>query len=316
MTEPGKLQSACKVPGTLILLLAGAILTVSQTPPLPTDPVEQFRQLLNLPAEQRDPALAGRPATVRDFLAERVREYLALPPADRELRLRATRLRHYLRPLMALAAAERAPRLAQVPGELRPLVEVRLAQWDRLPEAARREILEHEWMLHAVLRYGQGSAEQQQARLESLPAGRREQVTKELTAWRSLPAEKQGELMRRFNAFFTLDPEERNRVLARLPAARREALMPTILNLQQLPEGQREACLDALLRFVTMTPAQQAQFLQNAAEWRKLSEAEKQAWRHVVVEFPPLPPGLGTPPLPPGLDGTPSPPPIQLLTGR
>ena len=50
-----------------------------------------------------------------------------------------------------------------------------------------------------------------------------------------------------------------------------------------------------------MTQAEQARFYANAELWQKMPESERAAWRKVVVEFPPLPPGAGLPPLPPGL---------------
>ena len=68
-----------------------------------------------------------------------------------------------------------------------------------------------------------------------------------------------------------------------------------------LPKNERAACLNALKKLGQMTQEQQAQFYANAEQWKKMSEAERTAWRKVVIEFPPLPPDAGPqPPLPPG----------------
>ncbi len=136
------------------------------------------------------PAAAGARQDSRQ-----VREYQALGPDERELRLRATELRWYLTPLLHVPAAERAERLAQVPEDLRGLVQSRLAQWDILPPSIQQEFLTNDQTLHYF------------ARIE--PAG--------------TPAAnpEQQKIAEQFNQFFELTPAEKRRTLGTLSDAER-----------------------------------------------------------------------------------------------
>ena len=68
-------------------------------------------------------SLTNRPPEIRARILAKVREYQALDPDERELRLRATELRWYLMPLLREPPTNRAARLAQVPEDLRELVQ-------------------------------------------------------------------------------------------------------------------------------------------------------------------------------------------------
>ena len=96
-------------------------------------PVDLFRELLAMTPAERENYLTNRPPGIRDRILAKVREYEALDPNERELRLRATELRWYLLPLMHESPTNRAARLAAIPDDLRPLVKNRLQQWDILP---------------------------------------------------------------------------------------------------------------------------------------------------------------------------------------
>src|ERR1041384_2974448 len=62
-------------------------LATSQKPP-----IDYFRQLLAMTPAEREEALASKPPHHKDFLLSKVREYEALKPEERELRLRSTQL--------------------------------------------------------------------------------------------------------------------------------------------------------------------------------------------------------------------------------
>ena len=96
-------------------------------PPLPQSPVVLFRQLLAMTPKERADSLTNRAPEGRARILDKVNEYLAMDPNERELRLRATELRWYLMPLFQTAPADREASLAQVPDELRELVKSRLA---------------------------------------------------------------------------------------------------------------------------------------------------------------------------------------------
>src|ERR1044072_315689 len=69
-------------------------------PPLPKPPVTYFRELLALSGGELDRELLSVAEPARDRLRAKLREYAALTPEEREIRLRATELRWYLAPLM------------------------------------------------------------------------------------------------------------------------------------------------------------------------------------------------------------------------
>ena len=113
-------------------------------PPTPVShptPVAFFRQLLAMTPGERVHALTNRPVAIRGKIMAKVKEYLALDPNERELRLQATELRWYLAPLMRLPAAQRGARLAQVPDQWRNIVQSRLSEWDILPPPLQQELL-------------------------------------------------------------------------------------------------------------------------------------------------------------------------------
>jgi hypothetical protein len=100
----------------------------------PQSPVDFFRQLLAMTPEEREEFLTNRPPEIRDRILAKVREYLALDPDERELRLRATELRWYLLPLLRESRGPIAPRAwRRSRTDLRELVASRLEQWSILP---------------------------------------------------------------------------------------------------------------------------------------------------------------------------------------
>src|SRR5687767_6917141 len=71
---------------------------VPQPPPLPPSPVDFFRRLLPMTPEQRESALEKYSPKTREFVTAKVKEYEALPPEERENRLRTLELRWHLLP--------------------------------------------------------------------------------------------------------------------------------------------------------------------------------------------------------------------------
>ena len=61
--------------------------------------------------------------------------------------MRATELRWYLMPLLRESPTNRAARLAQMPADMRELVQDRLDEWSILPPTLQQEFLENEHIL-------------------------------------------------------------------------------------------------------------------------------------------------------------------------
>jgi predicted Fe-S protein YdhL (DUF1289 family) len=255
--------------------------------------VAAFRILLAMRSDARATELAAKPARVREVLSTRLREYDALSPAEREARLRATELHYHLRPLLTTIPATRAAQLAVVPDSFRPQVEERLAAWDKLPAEIQREILTNERLLQAITRPAVPNA------FPPLPPGLEPRVPDNVAQWQALDARQREQLLDNFTHYFRLDERAKTKVVAALPAPKRAEAERTLDQFAQLTPDERAACMTALRQLSQMTQAEQARFYANAEQWRKMSETERAAWRKVVIEFPPLPPGAGPqPPLP------------------
>lgn len=238
-------------------------------------PVDFFRKLLQAPANERTRLLAGRSLMARNRILDKVREYEALDPEERESRLQATELRWYLVPLMGLARADRTNQLAQVPADLLPLVQVRLTQWDILPPPLQNRYLTNESALRYIAQNPRSSP----------PNPRAEQLAEQ------------------FADFFKVRPDEKQRVLNTLSEPERAQMEKTLKAFDQLPAAQRAICVRNYAKFVGMSEAERAEFLRSADNWSKMSAEERQTWRDLVSRvpiWPPLPPQSPiVPPLPP-----------------
>ena len=240
--------------------------------------------------------LTNRPPEIRKRILAKVDEYEALDPNTRELWLRSTELRWYLMPLLRESPATRAARLAQVPDDIRELVESRLNEWTILPPPLQQEFLKNE----RTLRYfdsvdvsnsppenvGHRPGDGGQAHRNALSETRSRQMTAD------------------FNQFFELTPVEKQKVLGTLSTAEQQQMEQTLQAFEKLPPGQREECIRSFAKFAGLSTAGRAEFLKSAQRWSQMSPAERQAWRDLVAnvpEWPPLPPGFITPPPPPPL---------------
>lgn len=295
----------------LVLVLASApVLAQTKTapvlPPLPTlkSPVDTFRELLLLTPAERTKALADRPAVVRERLMEKLREYQALNPNDREARLLATELRWWLLPLMRLPATNRTNELAQVPVRLRKLVEDRLQVWDLLPPPLQQAQLDNEDVQQLFTRIQSSTPAQRQQILNNLSPARRQMLEAGLERWTAMSAEERRRTCERFDQYFELTAREQKRVLNTLSDAERQHMELTLRTFEKLPREQRIVCVRSFEKFASMNISERQQFLKNAERWEKMSPAERETWRKLVKQvpdFPPLPPGFGNeaPALPP-----------------
>jgi hypothetical protein len=283
--------------GAVAFAQSGA--TPPSLPPL-RSPVDTFRELLGMTSEQRKTALAARPAETRQRLFAKLREYQALQPEARELRLRATELRWWLLPLLRLPDTNRIAELTAIPIDLRKLVDDRLAQWDLLPPDLQKELLAKEdaSQLEAL------TVAQREQSLARLPLERRVALEADLARWRALTETERRATCEQFDGYFNLTLHEQKKVLSTLSETQRQQMEQTLSAFEKLPREKRIACVRSFEKFANLGLAERQQFLKNAKLWQQMSLAEREAWRNLVnnvADWPPLPPGFGEtmpPPLP------------------
>jgi len=238
----------------------------SLVPPTPKiqSPVDFFRQLLAMTPAERNAALTNRPPETRVKILAKVREYQAFSADERALRLRATELRWYLVPLLRVPPAEREARLANVPDDLRDLVQSRLTQWEILPPPLQQEFLTNDQTLHYFARV-------------------------EPTNTPSASPEQQ-QITGEFNQFFELTAAEKKSTLNTLSTAERAQMEKTLQSFEKLPPRQRLVCVRNYAKFAGMSGTERAKFLKNAESWSKMSPTERQTWRDLVENVPIWPP--------------------------
>ncbi len=261
-------------------------------------PVDFFRQLLAMPAKERNDFLTNKPPEFRARLLAKVREYQLLDPNERELRLCATEVRWYLFPIFHSATTNRATQLAQVPEHLRELVKARVDEWDALPPQLQQEFLENERTLHY---FSHIDATNNPPPPPADHGGFSNLWHADQERWSALSANKRRELTNRFNQFFELTPAEKQKSLNTLSDAERRQMEQTLQSFDKLPAQQRRECIHAFTKFAGLSPAERAQFLKDAERWSQMPPNERQAWRDLVTHvplWPPLPNALIMPPLP------------------
>jgi Protein of unknown function (DUF3106) len=258
--------------------------------PRPRSPVALFRQLLAMTPEEREIFLTNRPPQIREGILAKVNEYQALDPNERELRLRATELRWYLLPLLQESPSNRAVRLARVPVDMRELVKSRLDQWTILPPQLQQELLENE----QALRYFAHLDVSNTTILQKIaPPG------SELARWAAMTEMQRKQIATSVDQFFALTPDEKEAALNTLSDAERAQMEKTLQTFGKLPPDQREECIHAFAKFASMSAPEKQEFLKNAERWSRMSPADRQTWRDLVVnvpEWPPLPSSAIAPP--------------------
>ncbi|MGI8965411.1 MAG: DUF3106 domain-containing protein [Limisphaerales bacterium] len=265
-------------------------------PPTPQSPIDYLRELLAMNPAQREKALAAKSPEQKRIVLAKLREYEAMTPEERQLRLGATQLRWQLIPLMRLAPIARLEHLAAIPAEERSMIENRLRLWDQLPVHLQKEFLENETIIHYFLSLESSSAAQRNNLLESLPAATREKLEADLARWRLLPAGQRQQMCQRFNQFFNLTEAEKKKTLNTLSPAEQRQMENTLQTFANLSAQERTHCIESFRKFARLTAEEREQFLKNAERWRAMSPSEREAWRQIVQkappEFPPLPPGF------------------------
>lgn len=229
----------------------------------PRSPVASFRVLLALPTAERRQYLTNRSADVQQRLVDKIREYQALTPEERELRLTATELRWYLLPLMSAPATNRPAQLALIPAGPRELVAARIERWDQLAPPAQQRLLKNQ---------------QTAGYFAGLEAGTNSPVS---------PADQiRRKLQGRLNQLLELTASEKEKVLRSLSHAERQQMENTLAAYGKLSSTQRQQCLASFSKFTAMSPDERQDFLKNAERWSQMSSAERQSWRELVNTAP------------------------------
>ena len=260
--------------------------------PHQTAPVEFFRALLVMTPEERRQQLVIYPSPIRERLVAKIQEYEQLGPNERELRLRATELRWYLLPLLRESPTNRAAQLAQVPDDLRDLVQTRLGQWTLLPPPLQQEFLDNERVLRYFAHVDSTNGPPTPGDWEHTPPD------SDLARWNALSEDERKAIAGRVNQFFELTPEEKQETLNTLSDAEREQMGITLQAFDNLSAEQRAECIRAFAKFASMNTAEKQEFLKNAERWSQMSPEERQIWRDLVAnvpKWPPMPPPLAHP---------------------
>ena len=285
--------------------------TVQRLPPLPPSPIAFFRKLLAASTPERVQTLAGYSAVYRQGIEAKLKEYDALKPEDRELRLRVLEVRWYLLPLMRLDPSRQIEALPSVPENDRPLIERRLTQWNHLPPTLQKEVLDNEQMLSYFIRLDTKSSSTSISPNPELSVDGGQAWEGNLARWRALPDSQRQQTLARFRHFFELTPTEKQKTLHLLSETDRQQVALAVETLEKLAPLQRQQYLNAFNRYSNFTPEQREEFLENAKRWLALPSSERQQWRDLDRRLPPLPPGFNEPPPPPGFR-RPNPPPPSL----
>lgn len=271
-------------------------------PPLPPSPVEQFREWLAMPAREREEQLSEWPEGKQKILRAKLEAYSQLAPEERERRLAMLDLRYYMGPLLSEPPSQREARLAAIPQNYREIVRDRLEQWDQLPPDLKSRMIENELALQYLTRVRRRTPpEPSLDQLTSMDDGLRQR----LQWFQNIPAQERLNLSVRLNRFFELSTEERRKTLRTLSESERQEIQRSLDALNRMSPEQRQACIRSFGKLAAMSPGEQALFLRNAARWQAMTREERETWKKLVLNLPPLPPdGPGAPDLPPPLPAT------------
>jgi hypothetical protein len=284
-----------------ILVLAGAMVCVcvsspaqpaaTITPPAPVkSPVALFRELLAMNPVQRRDAIALRPPDTQNRILEKLNEYELYPPELRDLRLRETELRWYLRPLMDEPRTNRGALLALIPQELRGQVEERLQTWDLLPEPLQDQLKNNDLIASYFAQIRWATPQERDAILATIPADRRAELEKGLDHWKDMPENERQKSLAAFNKWFELTPEQKEKTLDTVSDDERREMEQTLSSYAKLTLAQRALCIKSFEKFAGMSIAERQQFLKNAERWREMTPEEREKWRQLVSVAPILPP--------------------------
>jgi hypothetical protein len=258
-------------------------------------PVAIFRELLAMSPTERNAMIAIRPPDSQKRILEKLEEYEILPGELRELRLRETELRWYLRPLMDEPRANRAARLALIPEEQRALVEERLQMWDLLPPPLQEEWKNDEMIANYFSQSQWMTPKEREELLAQITPERRVELQKGLDQWSNMSEAQRQKTLAGFNKIFELTPEEKQKALNTVSDEERQQMEQTLASYAKLSPQQRMQCARSFEKFAGMSVAERQQFLKNAERWREMTPEERQKWRDLVSVAPILPSSGGIP---------------------
>lgn len=259
-------------------------------------PVENFRKLLAMDADELAKTLSIYPPAAREKLKAKLLEYQLLPEPLRELRLQSTELRWYLLPLLKMPVDVRTERVKMIPEPYQKLISTRLEEWDIWPPSLRQEVLEYESTMHYLV--GRNAEVQPQMGLETLSAAERTNLERKAERWKELPLPQRQQMYGAFQHYFELSETEKQKTLDTLPVAEREETEKVLDEFEKWPKEKQADYMVAFRRFSEMSDEERQQFMKNAQRWQKMSETERQAWRDLVKqlsEMPPMPNGFVPP---------------------
>lgn len=251
----------------------------------PKSPVALFRELLAMSPQERRDAIAIRPADIQRRILEKLTEYEILPNELRELRLRETELRWYLRPLMDAPRADRPAALAKIPEELREDVAARLQQWDLWPAALQQQFKDNDFIASIQV----ATPEQRDNLMSQIPSDRKDELQMGFDRWQKMSEDERRTALASFNKFFELTASQKEKMLDTISDDERQQMEKTLLSYENLSPAQRAQCIRAFEKFATMSAPERQQFLKNAERWREMTPEERQKWRDLVIVAPIMP---------------------------
>ena len=272
-------------------------------------PFAAFKKIVSLPESERAAAVGKLKISserYRKLVQAKVREYAAMPAAERNRKLDALDFRWHLMPIMKTAKADRAKRLASVPERFRTDIERRLTGWDQLDIGVRADLLKNESFFRYLSSFGRG----RQSRvaltnhMEKMQTRMREGLEGRITTWREKSKPVRRRMTRQFHQFFDMPVAEQERALRHLSSRERARMEASLAQFKAMSRAQRELVIQSFEKLADMSQGERAGFFRNTERWNDMNEGERKKWRTLVTQMPPLPPGFGeqaAPPLPPGL---------------
>ncbi len=284
----------CLQLGVLLLTLCGASAQPAPPLPVPASPVAVFRMLLETNEAGRNQWLALNKPAQRQYLESKVAEYAALAPEERAARLQALQLRWHLPQLMKLLPADRAARLAQIPGPDRALLEGKLRIWTILPPGLRQDLLENQLAISVFVAAKQGGTND--PGLTGLSAPRRKDLEEQSRRFNDLPEARRVQAIANYERFFGMPAQQQSQALRQLTPVETAQMQQTLTSFNRLSPEQRVQAVAGFRKFSELSVTERTAFLQTAERWQAMGETDRENWRKMVARLrsagaipPPLP---------------------------
>lgn len=255
--------------------------------------VDIFRELLEMKPGEREQALAKKKPEARKVIEERLKEFDALSPELRQRRLRLMQLQWELHALLPAPPATRQLFMQIVPEQDRPLIEHRLAMWDKLSPDVQKLVLENEMVMCTFIT-GRVTPLGDVTNNGSRPSPPvPTNMLTNIDHWRHLTPDQQRQAYDAFYEIFGLADKERDKVFESLQgqsANGRDQIENFLKSIGALPVSEREKRMVAFQKFSSMTLEQRMRFLENAQRWQAMPEKDRDAVRKLLKNAPPIPP--------------------------